>query len=67
MILKYYTYPLQLVTAFIISTLSSNLNRLNKPFNPLLGETFELQREDYRVVCEQVQTIRKINNNHYKN
>ncbi|XP_022645387.1 oxysterol-binding protein-related protein 2-like isoform X1 [Varroa destructor] len=44
----------ELVTAFIISNLSSNLDRLNKPFNPLQGETFELQRDDYSVVCEQV-------------
>lgn len=42
------------MTAFIISALSSNLDRLNKPFNPLLGETYELQRDDYRIVCEQV-------------
>ncbi|XP_018495471.2 oxysterol-binding protein-related protein 2 [Galendromus occidentalis] len=45
---------MELVTAFIVSTLSSNLDRLNKPFNPLLGETYELQREDYKIVCEQV-------------
>lgn len=44
------------MTAFIISNLSSNLDRLNKPFNPLQGETFELQRDDYCVVCEQVLT-----------
>jgi len=27
---------------------------LGKPFNPLLGETYELQKGDYRIVCEQV-------------
>lgn len=29
---------------------------MNKPFNPLLGETYELVRDDlgFRVVCEQV-------------
>ncbi|XP_002063488.3 oxysterol-binding protein-related protein 1 [Drosophila willistoni] len=42
------------VAAFAVSALASNWDRLGKPFNPLLGETYELQREDYRIVCEQV-------------
>ena len=25
-----------------------------KPFNPLLGETYELEHSDFRVICEQV-------------
>ena len=29
-------------------------NRIHKPFNPLLGETFELRTEDYRFFAEQV-------------
>lgn len=42
------------VAGFAVSALASNWERLGKPFNPLLGETFELQRPDFRVVCEQV-------------
>lgn len=42
--------------AFIVSAYSSNYLRLNKPFNPLLGETFEFEIESSqtRVVYEQV-------------
>ena len=44
------------VAAFAISTYSTTQNRLGKPFNPLLGETFELVRDDLKmkVLCEQV-------------
>nr|NP_611865.1 uncharacterized protein Dmel_CG3860, isoform A [Drosophila melanogaster]AAF47130.1 uncharacterized protein Dmel_CG3860, isoform A [Drosophila melanogaster]AAM11336.1 GH12064p [Drosophila melanogaster]ACL90698.1 CG3860-PA [synthetic construct] len=42
------------VAAFAVSALASNWERLGKPFNPLLGETYELQKGDYRIVCEQV-------------
>ncbi|XP_071441573.1 oxysterol-binding protein-related protein 1-like isoform X2 [Hetaerina americana] len=42
------------VAAFAVSALAFNWERLGKPFNPLLGETYELEREDFRVVCEQV-------------
>ncbi|XP_033208969.1 oxysterol-binding protein-related protein 2 isoform X2 [Belonocnema kinseyi] len=45
---------LQYVAAFAVSALASNWERLGKPFNPLLGETYELQREDFRILCEQV-------------
>uniref|UniRef100_A0A8D8TVJ2 Oxysterol-binding protein n=2 Tax=Cacopsylla melanoneura TaxID=428564 RepID=A0A8D8TVJ2_9HEMI len=45
---------LQYVSAFAVSAVSSNWERLGKPFNPLLGETYELERDDFRVVCEQV-------------
>ena len=34
------------VTAFIFSLLSSTIDRMKKPFNPLLGETFELVSEE---------------------
>jgi hypothetical protein len=27
---------------------------MGKPFNPLLGETYELERPDFRILCEQV-------------
>ncbi|KTW29126.1 uncharacterized protein T551_02400 [Pneumocystis jirovecii RU7] len=44
------------VAAFAISEYSSTINRIAKPFNPLLGETFEYCRPDkhYRFVVEQV-------------
>ncbi|CRG83560.1 Oxysterol-binding protein homolog C23H4,01c [Talaromyces islandicus] len=47
------------VTAFALSNLSSNRvkERANrKPFNPLLGETFEMVREDrgFRMIAEKV-------------
>ena len=34
----------QYVSAFAISATASNLDRVGKPFNPLLGETYELVR-----------------------
>ncbi|XP_060562963.1 oxysterol-binding protein-related protein 1-like isoform X2 [Ruditapes philippinarum] len=44
------------VAAFAVSAISSNWDRIGKPFNPLLGETFELNRPDlgFRLVTEQV-------------
>ncbi|XP_020287365.1 oxysterol-binding protein-related protein 2 [Pseudomyrmex gracilis] len=45
---------LQYVAAFAVSALASNWERLGKPFNPILGETYELEREDFRIICEQV-------------
>lgn len=47
---------LEYVTAFMVSSLSSNWERLGKPFNPLLGETYEFFREDIhlKMVSEQV-------------
>ncbi|KAK5639621.1 hypothetical protein RI129_012113 [Pyrocoelia pectoralis] len=45
---------LQYVTGFAVSALASNWERLGKPFNPLLGETFELERQEFRIICEQV-------------
>lgn len=48
---------MELVTAFAVSASASNWERLGKPFNPLLGETFELDCVElgFRVVCEQVE------------
>ncbi|PVU98704.1 hypothetical protein BB560_000576 [Smittium megazygosporum] len=45
-----------LVAAFAISNYSSTFGRIAKPFNPLLGETFEYVRPDlkYRAFSEQV-------------
>lgn len=47
---------MEYVAAFAVAAISSNWERLGKPFNPLLGETFELYREedDIRIVTEQV-------------
>lgn len=47
---------MEFIAAYAVSSISSNIDRLSKPFNPLLGETYELTRDDlgFRVVCEQV-------------
>ena len=47
---------MEYVAAHIISCTSINVNRLSKPFNPLLGETYEYVdvERNYRIVCEQV-------------
>ncbi|XP_060537147.1 oxysterol-binding protein-related protein 2 [Cylas formicarius] len=45
---------IQYVVGFAVSALASNWERLGKPFNPLLGETYELEREDFKIICEQV-------------
>lgn len=42
------------IVGFAVSALASNWERLGKPFNPLLGETYEYQNEEFRIVCEQV-------------
>ncbi|CAG7785076.1 unnamed protein product [Allacma fusca] len=45
-----------LIAAFAVSGYSSSFFRTHKPFNPLLGETFECVREDkgFRFLAEQV-------------
>uniref|UniRef100_A0A4W5QF81 Oxysterol-binding protein n=2 Tax=Hucho hucho TaxID=62062 RepID=A0A4W5QF81_9TELE len=44
------------VAAFAVSAVASQWERTGKPFNPLLGETYELVREDlgFRLISEQV-------------
>ena len=44
------------VAGFFISSTSIHVCRLSKPFNPLLGETFEYVSSDkfFRICCEQV-------------
>lgn len=45
------------VCAFSVSSYASTSYRTGKPFNPLLGETYELDRRaefGWRVLCEQV-------------
>lgn len=46
----------QCVAAFAVSAVASQWERTGKPFNPLLGETYELIREDlgFRFISEQV-------------
>ncbi|XP_060099880.1 oxysterol-binding protein-related protein 1 isoform X2 [Heteronotia binoei] len=47
---------MQCVAAFAVSAVASQWERTGKPFNPLLGETYELIREDlgFRLISEQV-------------
>jgi len=45
---------LQQVATFAVSALASNYLRMGKPFNPLLGETYQLEQDGFRIVCEQV-------------
>lgn len=47
---------MQDVAAFAVSAVASQWERTGKPFNPLLGETYELIREDlgFRFISEQV-------------
>ncbi len=45
---------LKYVATFAVSSLAANIDRMGKPFNPLLGETYELKGHGFRIVCEQV-------------
>ena len=40
------------VAAFNVAQYKSSLNRNVKPFNPLLGETYELDRPTFRYFAE---------------
>lgn len=50
------TLRMLFVAAFAISPYASTVNRIAKPFNPLLGETFEYAdaENNYRIFTEQV-------------
>ncbi|KAG9478956.1 hypothetical protein GDO78_012563 [Eleutherodactylus coqui] len=50
------TERMQCVAAFAVSAVASQWERTGKPFNPLLGETYELVRDDlgFRLISEQV-------------
>lgn len=50
------TQRIMYVAAFAMSNYSSTIGRIAKPFNPLLGETYEYVRPDreYRYISEQV-------------
>lgn len=59
------------VAAFGIAQYKCTDQRLNKPFNPILGETFELVGKDYRYFAEQVSHHPPVSaciaeNDHYK-
>ncbi|CAP30719.2 Protein CBR-OBR-2 [Caenorhabditis briggsae] len=45
---------MEYVAAFALATVSANHKRMSKPFNPLLLETFELERNGVRFLAEQV-------------
>ena len=47
---------LEYLAAFVVSGFSGIIERVNKPFNPILGETFEMTHptEPVRFVAEQV-------------
>lgn len=42
------------VAVFNLAQYKSTDNRLSKPFNPILGETFELKNKEYKYFAEQV-------------
>lgn len=42
------------VAAFNMSQYKGTLNRVSKPFNPILGETYELVRPEFKFLSEQV-------------
>ena len=42
------------VSAFCITQYGSLTHRLDKPFNPLLGETYELKCKKFKFIAEQV-------------
>ncbi|GCB64404.1 hypothetical protein scyTo_0004601, partial [Scyliorhinus torazame] len=47
---------MQCVAAFAVSAVASQWERTGKPFNPLLGETYEMVRQDlgFKLISEQV-------------
>lgn len=54
------TQQMASVCAFAVASYSSTGYRIKKPFNPLLGETFEMDRTadlGWRCMCEQVSCI----------
>jgi len=44
-----------MIGAFVMTQLTSAAAEgFNKPFNPLLGETFEMETAEFRFIAEQV-------------
>ena len=42
------------VAAWAVSQYKCTLMRVNKPFNPILGETFELKTKNFLYFAEQI-------------
>ena len=42
------------IGAFAVSMYAGTENRVSKPFNPILGETYEMIGERWKYICEQV-------------
>jgi hypothetical protein len=42
------------IATFSVALLTGNCGRLNKPCNPILGETYELIGDNFKFFCEQV-------------
>jgi tRNA G37 N-methylase Trm5 len=42
------------VAAFSVAQYGLTMNRVSKPFNPMLGETFELLDPNFKLITEQV-------------
>lgn len=40
------------VMGFAVSIYAGNIGRTKKPFNPILGETYELVHKNFRFVSE---------------
>jgi hypothetical protein len=40
------------IIGFALSPYAASIHRTKKPFNPLLGETYELIHQDYKFVSE---------------
>lgn len=55
------------ITAFSIAQYQACELRNLKPFNPILGETFELFTQDYKFLCEQVSHHPPISAFHFEN
>lgn len=47
-------YRLAMTAIFSLTTLAYSAQRLKKPFNPILGETYEFAHEKFRFISEQV-------------
>lgn len=45
---------LSYIAAIVVSHYSLTMNRITKPFNPILGETFEMFGNGWKLIAEQV-------------
>mmetsp|Transcript_14051 Transcript_14051/g.14096 ORF Transcript_14051/g.14096 Transcript_14051/m.14096 type:complete len:138 (+) Transcript_14051:841-1254(+) len=48
------TLRLAYIACFAVSGYSTTQNRIAKPFNPILGETFEFEKDGFKLISEQV-------------